>query len=111
MKQIELDLKELTDAGIKQAVDHADSVNEGWSEQAYNVLDEYSQMFAAYPDFQIEEVRDYADRMGLEKPPSNRAWGGVVRRAVKAGLIERVGFKATNNKVAHGSLAAVWKRK
>ena len=55
-----------------------------------------------------EDVR-LASEKEIPMPPSNRAWGGIVVRASKAGLISRVGFSNVKNAKAHKTPATVWK--
>jgi len=97
--------RELRDAGIQQAVDHADQVKENWSEDAYNFLLGY---LPFVDTFMTEEVREAAEGM-IDEPPSKRAWGAVILRAAKAGLIHRVGYKQTNNKKSHKTPASLWR--
>lgn len=95
----------LRDAGIKQAVDHANDVSPGWSERAYEALAAYSRM---HRTFTGEQVRSYASAIGLELPPDNRAWGGVFTRAAKRGLIRKQGYSTSHNPEAHMRPITVW---
>jgi len=54
-----------------------------------------------------EDVRISSEGI-IEIPPSNRAWGGVIVRAVKSGLIKRIGFQNVNNPKAHKTPATLW---
>lgn len=93
-------------AGINQALDNANNKIPAWSEQA---LDHLIAFLNNYPfPFQAEEVRKFAADRGLPNPPVNRAWGGVMLGAARKGIIKKIGFQQTTNKVAHGSLAGVW---
>lgn len=94
------------DQGIERAVVHADQVNEGWSEKAYQFLKRFLSIHVG--TFQAEEVRSYAAQMDFPLPPSARAWGAVIVRAAKEGLISGVGYKAVRNKKAHATPARVW---
>lgn len=97
------------DAGIKQAIDHANEVTENWADRAYafflNFLANHNGTFMA------EEVRVYAEGMGLPEPPDNRAWGHVIVRGKKNDLIESWGTKKVKNKKAHCANAAIWMQK
>ena len=55
-----------------------------------------------------EDIR-LASEKKVPIPPSNRAWGGVVVRASKAGLITRAGFSNVKNAKAHSTPATVWR--
>lgn len=113
MKQADLfDLSEgkrLRDVGMQKAVDHADLVDPDWSLKAYDLFTK----FIALKDkpFMTEDVRLWAhDQMNLVKPPDGRAWGGVINRACKAGLIHRVGFAPMKSKNCHANPKSVWGR-
>lgn len=94
----------LRDKGIQQAINHADQVKPLWSEQAYNCLLNYIR----YNDeFMTEDVRE-ASKHQLSEPPSARAWGGIIVKAVKCGLIYRKGFRNVSNVKAHCTPATLW---
>lgn len=92
------------DAGIKKAVDHADETEFNWSVQAYSFLLIY---IKSHDNFMCEDIR-LKSCEAVPWPPSARAWGGVIRRAAKAGLIKRIGFKNVKNVKAHCTPATVW---
>ena len=96
---------QLRDKGIKQAIDNADDTHERWSEKAYKFLTNW---IKTQYEFMTEDVR-LASEKEIPKPPSNRAWGGVILRAAKAGLINRVGFSNVKNAKAHRTPATVWR--
>lgn len=98
----------LKEQGIQMAVDHANSVEPGWSEKAYQLLNEF--LLINTGEFMAEDVRSYAAVIDFEIPPSSRAWGGVIQRAAKSGIIKQVGFGKTKNVKAHRTPAAIWKR-
>lgn len=106
-----LDIKQARaerDTGINRAVDHADRVSEGWSDRAYQFLLKF--LSGHNGPFMAEEVRSAAALMDFELPPSARAWGAVILKAAKAGIIERVGIQKVKNKSAHCANAAVWRQ-
>lgn len=97
---------ELRDSGIQRAKESAEAACHGWSEQAYGFV----RLFARQGrEFRCEQVREYATEHGLPSAPSARAWGGVMRRAVSAGLIERVGFASCSNPAAHCAPVGTWR--
>jgi len=96
---------QLRDKGIKQALDNANDTHEKWSEKAYKFLVNY---IKSNNQFMTEDVR-LASEKEIPIPPSNRAWGGIVVRASKAGLISRVGFSIVKNAKAHKTPASVWR--
>ena len=96
---------ELRDRGIKAALDNADSTHDKWSDKAYTFLLNY---IKSHSEFMTEDVR-VASEEEVPIPPSKRAWGGVVVRASKAGLIKRIGFSLVKNIKAHKTPATVWR--
>ena len=98
--------QQLRDKGISQAVNHADQQSENWSHYAYQFLLSYIKQNR---EFMTEDVR--AASVGIvDEPPSSRAWGGIIVRAVKSGLIRRLGFRSVSNAKAHCTPASVWGR-
>jgi hypothetical protein len=97
---------DLRDAGMQQAITHADDVNDAWSDKAYY----YLTMFVRYHQepFMAEDFRAYCEKYKLPQPPHLRAYGGIIARAAKSGLIQRVGFRNLSNAKAHCTPAAVW---
>lgn len=94
-------------AGIAQAERHANQVHAGWSDRAYTFLKEF--ISGRRSSFMTEEVREAAATFGsLPPPPSERAWGAVILRAAKAGLIKNIGYKKVKNEKAHSTPATVW---
>ncbi len=100
--------KDTRDAGIKKAVEHADEAVPGWSEKGYQLLLVFLSKHNG--PFMAEEVRSYAALIDFPLPPHARAWGGVIARAAKAGIITRVGYSKVKNVKAHCANAAVWKQ-
>jgi len=95
--------QQLRDAGMKQAIEHADKVVESWSDKAYDHLLKY---IVLHDEFMAEDLR-YESK--LPEPPSRRAWGQIMLRAAKSGLIYRVGFRAVKNPKAHCANASLWR--
>jgi hypothetical protein len=95
------------DIGMQQALDNANRVEETWSEKAYSFLLSY---IKNNKTFMTEEVR-IASEEYFAPPPSNRAWGAIIVKAVKNGLISRIGYKSVTNPKAHCTPAAVWQVK
>ena len=80
---------ERRDDGMQRAVEHADAVDMFWSDTAYaHVMD-----FCRLKDtFLTEDARAFAEGRGLNPPPDGRAWGAVMRRAAKNGLMKKCGY-------------------
>jgi len=106
--QHQLDLftgQELRDAGIKQSMETAEKHQENWTHFAYQFLLNYTK---ANKEFMAEDVRNASEGI-VQSPPSKRAWGGIFVKAVKSGLIERIGFRNVKNANAHCTPASLWK--
>ena len=109
--------EELRDAGIKQSVTHADEVVESWSENVWKSMNDYCYfikngfLYAKDRCFMAEQFRLFCVLLGLPDPPTHRAYGAIIVRAAKAGLIERVGYAPVKNKKAHCTPATVWRVK
>lgn len=97
---------ELRDKGISNAIGHAEFKSPGWNEQAYQFLIKY---IKTVDEFMTEDLREAA-KGSVEEPPSLRAWGGVIVRAVKEKLITRKEFRNVKNAKAHSTPASVWNK-
>lgn len=97
--------KELRDDGIRRALQRADDTHGEWKERAYDFLLEYLKGLEG--EFMAEEVR-VASLETIPAPPSNRAWGGIILKAARAGLIRQVGFRSVKNPRAHCAIVGVW---
>lgn len=102
----ELTGAQLRDAGIIKAITHANQKVEKWSDKAYSFLLEY---ITTTTQFKTEDARAYAERRGLEEPPSKRAWGGIILKAARARLVIKDGHTLVDNPKAHKCLATLWK--
>lgn len=98
---------QLRDQGMTRAIDHANQVHANWSEDAYAFLIVF---VATHKDeFMCEDMRSSSEGI-VPEPPSKRAWGAVVAKAAKSGLIKRKGFRSVSNAKAHSANASVWQR-
>jgi hypothetical protein len=92
--------------GMSDAIAHADHVYEGWSDDAYALLKEFVSI--ARGQFMCEDIRAYAHIKGLPDAPSGRAWGGLICRAKREGLIKSTGYSQVKNPRAHQANASLW---
>lgn len=99
---------QLRDAGMKLASESAEQDSWGWNEAAYNFLTGF--VNARQGSFMAEEIRNASAGL-IPEPPSKRAWGGIMMRAAKAGLIRKVGYGQVSNPRAHKCFATVWIKK
>lgn len=99
----------LKNEGMQMSLFNADLNNPGWPEQARWQVERYLRL---YPEkrFQTEDVRRWAYQRGLPEPPSHRAWGSVISKAKRDGLIRFVGYENVENPLAHCTPAAVWEK-
>lgn len=111
MRQVAMELSgsALRDLGMQQAQDHAEAVNPGWSERAMAMLVRYLKQMQD-TQFQNEDFRVWAEREGLATPPHLRAYGSIMAKARKAGMIRAVGYEAVDNPTAHQAFARVWEK-
>lgn len=106
MIQLNMELgNKLREAGMAQAVDHANAVHQDWSEKAFEFLKVF---IKSNPMFMTEDLR-YASQGIVPSPASQRAWGSIIRRAALEGLIFRSGYGQVKNSKAHRANAGVWK--
>lgn len=102
----EMSAKEAAADGMARAVEHANQVEPEWSDKAGALLRQYAER---HSEFMTEDVRVWAHENGLEYPPDPRAWGAVANRAVRAALIQRIGFRPTKIRPAHATPRPVWR--
>jgi hypothetical protein len=87
------------DRGIQKAIDTACKVNPQWPEKAFNKLKEFVREHIG--EFKAEDIRSYAamdDDFPL--PKSERAWGGILAKAIRDRIIKKVGIGPVKNKKA-----------
>jgi len=96
-----------TREGMVKAEKNANGRTMGWSDIALGFLKEFAEK---NPRFMAEDVREAAAKSNrVRTPPSHRAWGGVIVRAKRDGIIENDGYSPVKNKTAHRANASVWK--
>lgn len=91
--------------GMDRAVKHADQIDLKWSEKAMSALCRFINTHNG--PFQAEDVRRFA--VNVPPPPSLRAWGSVIVKAARLGLIEAIGYETVSNPLAHSTPARVWR--
>lgn len=99
----------LKEEGMNKSRDNADRRIVNWSISAYNLLKVFVNKRVG--TFKAEDIRKFATTMGLEEPPSNRAWGSLIIKARNEDLIEMVGYSQVDNPKAHRANASVWRTK
>lgn len=95
----------LRDKGMQRAVEHADRVEDGWGQVAYSAVRQFLVRQPPFRSFTTEDVREWAK---LKEPPDRRAWGAVMVRAVRGGLIHKVGYRPHRDPSRHKGVSTVW---
>lgn len=112
MKPCTLDLVDMAlaesrrDSAMRIAEAHADTVAPGWPFLAARYL---ARAMREMQRFQTTDFRKWAELRGLPSPPDARAYGGVIRRAAKAGKLVADGYACKADAQAHACPAVVWK--
>lgn len=97
--------------GMAQAVDTTEQLCPNWAHQAYNKLVEFCDYFGYEYIFITETFREWAHNHGLPKPMHDRAFGQIMHRAAKQGLLQKVGFGKTSNPKSHAAYSTLWQVK
>jgi hypothetical protein len=98
--------RDLGHAAANDAARHADRVSPEWSDRALEILRRYCERHA---DVMAEDVRQYANTQGLERPPETRAWGAVMLRGKAAGYIRHAGFTTAKDPKVHSNPVGIWR--
>jgi len=105
--QLSLDLSEKAkEAGIKKAVDHS---GKEWQEKADFIFKVYLNTLTS-ERFTCENFREYYYSISMDKPPTDRAFSGIITRARSKGLIRAVGIVQTKSVSAHRANATLWEK-
>jgi hypothetical protein len=98
---------ERRDTSISLSVEKADRDHSGWSKRAYIALLKY--LVKHREPFLVESMREWAEQNNyIDAPENGRAWGSVVRHAVKRGVIGHAGYGLA--KSSNLSPKVMWKR-
>lgn len=93
--------------GMKRAVAHADAVSPKWSDRALAYVAEFAN-FIGKP-FIAAELRAYAYKHGLDSPTTEFAWGAVMNRAARDGIVKANGFRMYDgDKTSHMKAVREW---
>lgn len=74
------------DVGMSRALARAEHAVPSWGEIALDFLDAYARKNQEFPGWMVVKASEL-DR-AFPEPPNPKAWGPIVKRAVKVGLIE-----------------------
>ena len=99
--------RELGHEGAKIAADHADRENDGdWQTRAAYLLGLYQK--TGVREFKNEDFRAFALSRGLPEPPDRRAFGAVILRAKKNGLIRHLRYGRVDDPIGHAHPVSIW---
>lgn len=108
MQEELFDGKYYRDAGTQIALDHAGEV---WHDRAVK-LALLRFKAAGSEGCLFEQVRIYAQGLGMDPPPSHKAWGAVCLHLSKAKKIERTGiYLPSEDPRSHAHYSPVWRLK
>ena len=93
--------------GMNNAAAHAERETEGWNRMAFEAFVRY--VNAVSEPFMTEDVRNYAEALGMPEPPDKRAWGAIAMKAKRAGLIVSLGYAPQQSVNAHKAPKTLWK--
>lgn len=95
--QTKAEARERAETGMQLATEKADRDEPGWSDLAYLALEKYC-LAHPWKHFLAEDVREWAEKRGMVPAPENaKAWGSVMVRAKKEGLIDNRGYAPANS--------------
>jgi hypothetical protein len=93
------------DDGASRAARHADDESPNWTSVAVEHVRAYARRFDS---FVAEDVRWYAEIHGFPPAPTARAWGSVMKRARKEGIITADGYAPAVS--SNGGPKTLWRR-
>ena len=104
--------RQLAVVGMELAKESANQKEKGWSKICWQLFLVWLRRKPRYSEFMIEEFRKYLYEYDLiTKPPTDRAYGFLSKRAEQAGFIEFSRIAKTTGKSAHSANASVWRKK
>lgn len=101
--------EKLRDEGMKKAIDHANRIEEKWSDMAYNCLIRYVRTKKTGDEFLAEDFRKWAmSQTPLPRPPNLRAYGAIMMRAKKNNIVSSRGTRPVSDPGSHKANANLW---
>jgi len=97
------------DIAIERAAQAQEKRVVGWSDKALELMRKYA---PTVQDFITEDFRLWAEQNGLEKPKEPRAYGALLIRAKKAGIIYATGrYRCMKSEQSHNCPKMIWAAK
>lgn len=93
------------DAGMQQALDHANDKTPQWSETALAYLKMYSKNHEHFVGWFVTNEAELSG--AIDAPPTRKAWGSIFTAAVRRGWIEKSGYRQDPNR--HCNPAPLWR--
>lgn len=88
--------RERAEVGIDRVGRKADWLQDGWRASAYDWLRRWL-LVKNGKLFLTEDFVQFAESQGLAKPHDGRAYGAVIQRAARYGLIRKMGYAPANS--------------
>ena len=98
--------KQLRQEGMEASVNHANRVTPGWSDMAYEFLQNYADDHRG-EEFLVEQVR-WASADIVPEPPNTSAWGHIASKGGKVGMLTKLGAKRKKGAKAHEAFGTLW---
>lgn len=101
-----IDAAALRDQGMQRALEHAEEDVKHWGDLAYTFLVSWCRTQADL--FTGEDITDASKDRKLIQPATDKAWGQVIRRAARRGIIVKVDNEGVRSK-GHTSPCPRWR--
>ena len=92
------------EAGMTQALQHAEAVVPSWGDQALAFLKSYAERNQCFTAWLVTRCAEL--HKDFPAPPTGKAWGAIFKRAAYLGYIRRTGYAPDPNR--HASPCPVW---
>jgi hypothetical protein len=91
--------------GMKRALDHAEADCQGWGDTAMAYLHGYALSHERFTGWLVTTSAEL--RRAVPTPANAKAWGSVIQKAARLGIIQKDGFTTDPNR--HNNPVPVWK--
>lgn len=98
------------EAGIERVSKKAEKTFPGWIELGYAYVALYVQRLHPLQEFTAEQLVEASVAHGIIQPHDDRAWAAPIRKAQKAGLIEKHPDKSGVCRKRHASVCVLWRK-
>jgi hypothetical protein len=95
------------ETGMLLAASHADRENDDWTYTATVLFKLYAKFHPG--GFMTEDVRTWADKLGIPQPPDQRVWGCIAFKLSRKGYIKPDGYGRQRSANCHRSPKTIWK--